>query len=152
MNRDPKTGRFVATPGREPQARDLGTGRFVPNPEITAFMAENPPEPQPFPDEPPAAAVPPTPPPVAQSGVPPKVAAGAPAAETAAGVGVGLFAAQAAVAGIEAFGEAAKSPQGSIAAFAPGGGGGGGQDYLSHALNRSILAALNAAGSIPNRF
>lgn len=127
--------------------------------EMKAKQAATPPEPQPFPDEPrqpvgdvafgtgeDAAPAPKKP------MVPPKVAAGAPAvAKSATGVGIGVVAAQAAIAGVEMLGEAAKSPQGSIGAFIPGGGGGG-QDYAGQAVQRAMLAALNSAGHISSRF
>ncbi len=131
------------------------------NEEIMEAMAASNPQPAEFPDEPRPAVgdvafgtgedmTPPMP------MVPKAVAVGAPPiaeAEIAGGVGLGAFAAQAAVAGVEMIGEAAKSPQGSIGAFLPGGGGGGGgQDYAGAALSRAMLAALNAAGNIPTRF
>lgn len=136
-------------------------GRFLPRGSnkppsshdvMMAAMADNPPQPAQFPDEPEVTAtVQPEPKPMVSKAM----AAGAPPVAEAigAGVGFGTVAAEAGIAGVEAFGEAAKSPQGSISAFLPGGGGGGGgQDYAGQALSRAILAALNRAGNIATRY
>jgi hypothetical protein len=51
-----------------------------------------------------------------------------------------------------ALGEAARSPQGSISEYLPGGGGGGGgHDYAGQAFSQAILSALNKAGGIASR-